>query len=662
MKQRKLVVMVIFFLCSAACGIFTMPWSMERPQVLEKPPTATTTATRSPSATPERSCLTDWSSYPTPIYTPIIDIPAPLPMLEVKDEVHILALLGTDRQSPYVGRTDAILLLIYHPRLARASLVSLPPDMLVYIPGYTIQRLDIAYAVGGFEAFSRTLEYNLGICVDQYVLVNLDDFVDFIDELGGLYVDVLDGHPKACGGIAPGHVLMDGNRLLCYVSYRIEEGELARNLRQQEVMRLIFQRVVQGGSLVHLPEWIDGYLGRVETNLRADDLLEAIPLALRLGDSGRMGFFRAAPGDLTTWNIPGDLPAQVFLPNLPGLQETLRDALNFVGQAEPPSELVLTLQYELTTSPTATITPTPTNTGTRTATPTRTLTPVRPPTQTRTPTPTRTNQPAAIVFSADRNSDGFLDVLSMAVDGSSLQTIVQGSQDVLVWDWEPNGNRLVIARGGSLYLVSAAGGVETLIPGQPTGTNSQAAWSPDGEWIAFRNESGVSDLYIIHPDGSGLRQVTQDAAEDAYPDWSADSTHLVFVSNRDGSPDIYLVALPELVSATPAPTPSPALPVTRLTDTSAAEAWPRFSPNASQIVFALQNTDWDLYIGSAGSLDTATALTSGGGDDSMPSWSPDGSMILFVRAGEIQRIPAGGGSPVIIANGLSGEQNPIWKP
>jgi dipeptidyl aminopeptidase/acylaminoacyl peptidase len=464
---------------------------------------------------------------------------------------------------------------------------------------------------------------------------------------------------------------MEGDKLLCYVSYRIEDGELERNLRQQEVLRLLFQRVVQGGNLAMLPEWLDAYLGRVETDFSMQDFLEAVPLALRLGDRNRIGFFRFSPGDLNPWQIPGELPVSVFIPDRPGLQAVLQDAIDFVLQAEPPSDQVLTLEFELTTSPTATITPTPTMTGTPTATPTRTLTPVRLPTNTRTPTITRTPthtmtvtlppQPDRIAFSADRNGDGYLDILTMYQDGSHITPLVQLSQDALVWDWKPDGSQLVYERGNQLYILSASGQTELPLTGLPAGTNTQAAWSPVGDWIVFRNENVQSDLYIIHPDGTGLRQLLDDTANDAEPAWSPDGTQVVFISDRDGNPEIYVMDVADFVA--PTPTPVPFLTITRLTNTLDAEASPRYSPDGTLLVYArFSGGQWDILFGSPDNLSAPNPLTNDPQVDGMPAWSADGSSIVFVRDGEIYRMDADGTDRSLINNGFSAEQNPRWSP
>ncbi len=58
--------------------------------------------------------------------------------------------------------------------------------------------------------------------------------------------------------------------------------------------------------------------------------------------------------------------------------------------------------------------------------------------------------------------------------------------------------------------------------------------SPDGGWIAFDTAAPREDLFLVRPDGSGLRQLTSDEAKDRLPRWSPDSREIVFYSNRSG--------------------------------------------------------------------------------------------------------------------------------
>ena len=357
--------------------------------------TATSTATRSLTPRPAGTQPV-WGDFLPPQLTPVTPIPPPLTGLVVPDEVQVLVVAGVDRASPYTGRTDALTLVIYHPRLARASLVSVPPDLFGYIPGYTMQRMHTAYALGGPRQLTSAMEYNLGLKPDSYAFFNLDDFTNLIDDLGGINVNVLDNIRPYCEGIPPGTVLLDGEKALCFMRLRLGADEYSRNRRQQELLRSVFLRLVDGGNLIRLPSLYDAYRDRIETNLTRVEILNEIPLALKLGDPQRVGYFMLSENELSTWQISEEPPASVFLPVRPALMQVMQRAIDFVTTPSPLSDVVITLEYELTISPTPTrtftMTPTPTstNTPTVTRTPTRTNTPVPSQTFTRTVTLTRT--------------------------------------------------------------------------------------------------------------------------------------------------------------------------------------------------------------------------------------------------------------------------------
>jgi LCP family protein required for cell wall assembly len=324
----------------------------------------------------------------------VTEIPTPAARLDYPDEIQVLALLGTDRPAPYISRTDLITLVIYHPRLAKAALVSLPPDLLVYIPGYTMQRLGVAYAVSGARGFQRTIEYNFGLRPDSWAFIHNDDFKAFIDDIGGIEATILQPIPNLCGGLPQGTWMLTGEQALCYATFRLGADEPSRNRRQQEVLRLTLQRLIYGGNLVRLPELWETYSRSVETDLGLNDLLEAIPLALKFGDPARMRYFTLQTDELPRWDYPSDDRAKVFLPDSAALQVLFNEALAFVQEPAALAEVVVTLQYELTVSPTPSETPLPTYTFTPTFTPTATRTLIPSATYTRTPTftpsPTRT--------------------------------------------------------------------------------------------------------------------------------------------------------------------------------------------------------------------------------------------------------------------------------
>jgi LCP family protein required for cell wall assembly len=402
---RLIVVMLVFLFTACAIAPAAPPSAPTRTPL----PTPSTTLTRTPTTTasPTNTLLAGtqavWENFPAPQLPPITPIPPPLTGLKIPEEVRVLVIAGVDRSQPYTGRTDALAMVIYHPRLARASLVSIPPDLIGYIPGYTMQRMNTAYAVGGARRLANTLEYNFGLRPNSYAILNLDDFQNFVDDLGGINVTILENMRPYCPGIPPGLVLLNGTQALCYMRLRVGEDEQARNRRQQEVLRTVFLRLVEGGNLARVSELYQHHRKVIDTNLTLDGILQSVPLALKLGDPARIGYFQLSEKELLLWQISQYPKTNVFLPNRPAVMILMQQAINFVLTPSPLKDVVITLEYQLTISPTPTstytMTPTATNTPTPlpTLTPTQTITPTRVITSTRTVTPTRTITPTQTV-------------------------------------------------------------------------------------------------------------------------------------------------------------------------------------------------------------------------------------------------------------------------
>jgi polyisoprenyl-teichoic acid--peptidoglycan teichoic acid transferase len=365
-------------------------------------PTDTQTPTLLPSLTPTpRGTPGVWGNFPGPRETAVVTpIPPPFPALVLPEELRVVVLVGLDQAEPFNGRSDAILLVLYHPRLAKAALISLPPDLIGYLPGYGMQRLSSAYALGGGRLLTQTIEYNLGLRPDSWLAANMDDFSALVDALGGLKVSVLQNLPGVCGDVLYiGDILMYGDLALCYARLRYGMDEAARGLRQQQLFQLVLLRMVQGGNLVRLPELYQQFRGRVDTSLTAADFLENTVLLLRLGDPTRVKYYQIGSAQARVWQISGELPADVFLPERAAFSQLLQKAVDFCSQPQSPGEVVVTLAYELTTSPTPTptleFTPTFPPTPTETFPPTLTLTPSPTgPTPTRSLTPTITVTPS----------------------------------------------------------------------------------------------------------------------------------------------------------------------------------------------------------------------------------------------------------------------------
>ena len=150
-------------------------------------PTFTPTMTQTPVPPTET---------PTPLATatPIAtETPTPIPWQE---EVHMpdgqitFLILGTDARSDGLKRTDVIILVIVNPNYGTVSMVSFPRDLWVFIPYHGENRINAAYAYGGFDLLAETFDYNFGIRPDYYIMTDFNNFIEIVNKLGGLEVEV----------------------------------------------------------------------------------------------------------------------------------------------------------------------------------------------------------------------------------------------------------------------------------------------------------------------------------------------------------------------------------------------------------------------------------------------------------------------------------------
>ncbi|HEX7975015.1 MAG TPA: LCP family protein, partial [Anaerolineales bacterium] len=173
-----------------------------------------------------------WDGYPAPNATPLSTaVPPPAPKVSLPDGVQVLALLGTDSEAPYLGRTDTILLVFYNVHNGKASLLSVPRDLYVYIPGYTMDRINTAYVSGGIDLLFLTLEYNLGVRPNHWALAHLNDFSQFVDDLGGVTVQVPAPVVDPWCSVPAGKVHLSGYSALCYVRSRMGSSDFDRSRR-----------------------------------------------------------------------------------------------------------------------------------------------------------------------------------------------------------------------------------------------------------------------------------------------------------------------------------------------------------------------------------------------------------------------------------------------
>src|SRR3990170_1253603 len=258
-----------------------------RPPTATPPPTSTATAT--PLATP--TAADPWGFYAAPSEPSAIEIPREMPVIPFDDAVVNFVLLGSDER-PFTGghRTDTVMVVSLDPTRGTVTLLSMPRDLYVYVPGWRVNRINVADGRGGPDLVEQTILYNLGIPIDFWVRINFGGFSTLVDSLGGIDVPIGRSYTDECGGtwmtFSPGVRYMDGFTALCYTRMRKSSSDFDRLRRQQEVVLAIFSKAISLDALSHLPDLYSQYISLVDTDAGLDDLLALVPLGAQVaGDS-----------------------------------------------------------------------------------------------------------------------------------------------------------------------------------------------------------------------------------------------------------------------------------------------------------------------------------------------------------------------------------------
>jgi len=280
-----------------------------------------------------------WSPYAGPIYPAPTAIPSPAQPFELGDDVLNIALLGSDMRpfgSSY--RTDTIMILSLNRSRGTATLISFPRDLYVYIPAYTMQRINVAFPIGytlGYEGgsfglFQDTMMYNFGLRVDHWVRVNFSGFTGLVDSLGGIDVPVaqtLTDKRKGYGDytVYPGVVHMDGATALWYVRSRYSTSDFDRERRQQEVILGFANRLLSLNALANMPGFFDQLRQFVDMDLAFQDLAPFVTMATSVRPDNVRRYRIVSPAQCYGWITPAGADVQLPIPD--AIRNLLQEAL-----------------------------------------------------------------------------------------------------------------------------------------------------------------------------------------------------------------------------------------------------------------------------------------------------------------------------------------------
>lgn len=196
-------------------------------------------------------------------------------------------------------RSDTLILIHLDPRRDKAVLVHFPRDLRVEVPGRGMDKINIAYNVGGPSLVVETVKRFTGLPIHHYVEVNFVGFREVVDSLGGVRVcvdrplfDPLSGLRIKNAGCST----FDGQRALAFVRARNVEGDdipdFSRIARQQQFIRALLNKLLRVGNLVN-----PGVVRNVAENVTTDARLSTTDL-LELGNELR-GLAATSPSGAT---------------------------------------------------------------------------------------------------------------------------------------------------------------------------------------------------------------------------------------------------------------------------------------------------------------------------------------------------------------------------
>lgn len=301
----------------------TIPTSQFSPTTINPQPKLEPTSTAeitTPSPVP-------YATFDPSLPTPATAIPQAVLPLDISSAATNIVLLGNDVRWPQGGRTDAIMLVSINHLTGDISLLSIPRDLYVAIPGWTMNRINLAlphghggdYPEGGGALIKDTIRYNLGIPVDYYVRIGFDGFVQIVDILGSIEVPVncpiTDWRLKS-GDLDPaveenwelfaldsGVEHLDGELALWYARSRRTSNDFDRSRRQQKVLRAMWLKAQNDEAILNLPVFWQRMADQIETDLSLDDVMDLVQTVSKI-DRLNLKHYLLAGEAVRPWMVP----------------------------------------------------------------------------------------------------------------------------------------------------------------------------------------------------------------------------------------------------------------------------------------------------------------------------------------------------------------------
>ena len=239
---------------------------------------------------------TRWTVNPegTPVPLPTAQVESVYPDWANDEPINIL-LLGVDTR---VGdddppRSDTTIIVHIDPGTDEVAMMSIPRDLLVFIPGYGEDKFNAAYPIGevneeeipggGPTLVAQTVEANFSVPIHYFATVDFDGFRRVVDTVGGVVIDVdttlsdnlypTDDLRLTRVYFPTGLQKMDGDTALQYVRTRHADSDLGRAERQQQVLMAIREQAISLDMITEAQSLIRDMQDTVKTDLNFNEML-----------------------------------------------------------------------------------------------------------------------------------------------------------------------------------------------------------------------------------------------------------------------------------------------------------------------------------------------------------------------------------------------------
>ena len=193
---------------------------------------------------------------------------------EMLNNVNILVLGCDEREGESQARADVIIVATIRPDDKEVSLFSIPRDTRVAIEGHGKDKINHAMAFGGIPLITDSVELLLGIQIDHAVKVNFDGFINVIDALGGVNINVPEKMYKPLEAIdlLPGYQTLYGEDALAFVRWRGDGlGDYGRIARQQQFIAALTEKV-KNMSVGQALDVLDAVMDSIETDMSVREM------------------------------------------------------------------------------------------------------------------------------------------------------------------------------------------------------------------------------------------------------------------------------------------------------------------------------------------------------------------------------------------------------